>query len=373
LIRRDGPLRVLIITPDFPPARGGIQTLMGNLAANLPRARVRVLTIETEGAEEADRVSGLDVRRARLGVSVPKLRIALLSARSIIEALRFRPRAVVLGHVAVAPAGAVISRLLRVPTVLYVHADEFRAWPLRCAFGVRRAAMVVAVSRHAAEMAMASGARAGRLRIIAPGVERPQLPTGRGAPGQRPTALTIARLNQRHKGHDVMLRAMTLVLRRVPDARWVVIGDGPLRPALEGLAEELGVASAVEFVGPVSDQERDDWLRRADVFVMPSRLPPGGVGGEGFGIVYLEAAAHGLPVVAGSEGGSVDAVDAGRSALLVDPHDHVAVANAVATLLESPERARSMGSAGYEWAGRFSWQASAAALEGVLRSAAGAV
>ena len=122
-----------------------------------------------------------------------------------------------------------------------------------------------------------------------------------GATGP-PTLLTVARLEDEYKGHDVVLRALTAIRERVPDVTWVVVGEGSLRPRLEGLAAKYGVEEQVRFLGDLSDEERDRWYRSAHVFVMPSRLPPDG-GGEGFGIVYLEAAAHGLPGRGGRRGG----------------------------------------------------------------------
>ena len=113
----------------------------------------------------------------------------------------------------------------------------------------------------------------------------------------------------------------------MPDVTWTVVGEGSLRPRLEALAAQYGVEAQVRFLGDLSDEERDRWYRSAHVFVMPSRLPPEG-GGEGFGIVYLEAAAHGLPVVAGNVAGARDAVVDGETGLLVDPTDHLEVAAA---------------------------------------------
>jgi phosphatidylinositol alpha-1,6-mannosyltransferase len=141
----------------------------------------------------------------------------------------------------------------------------------------------------------------------------------------------------------------------VPDARWVVVGEGSLRGELEAMAASLGVADCITFTGAVDDEARDEWLERADVFAMPSRLLPGGRGGEGFGIVYLEAGAHGLPCVAGNVGGSVDAVIDGESGLLVDPTDHVAVADAIADLLLDSGLRTRLGQGGRARAEQLSW------------------
>jgi phosphatidylinositol alpha-1,6-mannosyltransferase len=342
---------------------------MGKLAAHLPGCTVRVVTFDHTGARELDGDGGLDVRRTKRAAGRRRIRIASLSANATAEALRFRPDAVLVGHVAAFPAGAMIRRVARVPEVLYVHADEFRVWPRRCRLAVRSADAVIAVSRHSEAMAQAAGAPADHVHRIPCGVDLSDWASDRAADGNgRPTVLTIARMVERHKGHDMMLRAMPLVLARVPAARWVVVGDGPLRTGYERDAAAAGLDQSVTFTGSVHDAERDSWLGRAHVFAMPSRLPPGGVGGEGFGIVYLEAAAHRLPVVAANEGGALDAVDPTSSAVLVDPRDHVALADALVGLLSDPARARKLGDAGYAWAANFSWPATASRVAAVLRS-----
>ena len=100
-----------------------------------------------------------------------------------------------------------------------------------------------------------------------------------------PTIVTVARLEDRYKGFDVTTRALPLIRARVPNARWVVVGEGSLRAELEALTRSEGVADWVTFTGSVDDATRDAWLEKSDVFVMPSRLVPGSSGGEGFGIV----------------------------------------------------------------------------------------
>jgi phosphatidylinositol alpha-1,6-mannosyltransferase len=191
------------------------------------------------------------------------------------------------------------------------------------------------------------------------------------AEGSRPpTVLTVGRLSEPYKGHDVMLRALPLVIAAVPEARWVVVGEGPLRAELESRAVSYGVADRALFTGQVPDAERDAWFRRADVFAMPARTPADGAG-EGFGIVFLEANLHGLPVVAGRVGGALDAVVDGVTGILVDPTDHVAVADAVIELLRDPDTARSLGASGALRARQdFRWREIANQVETVLRSVA---
>jgi phosphatidylinositol alpha-1,6-mannosyltransferase len=365
---RPGP-RVLIITPDYPPVHGGIQALMGKLAEKLPVPATRVVTLNASGAQEYDSARGVDVRRARIGAGRNRVRIAALSARAGAETLGFRPDVLLLGHVAAAPAGAVLRRGLGVPVVTYVHADEFDAWPRRCSFAMRNCDAVIAVSRHSEQMAITSGAGTDRVHRILHGVDLPVVDRdGERRAQAAPTVLTVARMTHLYKGHDVMLRAMALVREHLPDARWVVVGDGPLRSLYEQTARELGIEAAVVFTGEVDDASRDAWFRRAHVFAMPARVAPDGLGGEGFGLAYLEAAAHGLPVVAADAGGALDAVDPERTGLLIDPGDHVALAQALVSLLGNPERARAMGEAGIRWAAGFPWQATADRVADVLRT-----
>jgi phosphatidylinositol alpha-1,6-mannosyltransferase len=224
---------------------------------------------------------------------------------------------------------------------------------------------VIAVSRYTRTLALEAGASPGKIELISPGVDLHDEPN-RSHRAERPTILTIASLLFRYKGHDVMVRALPLVRAQVPDVMWAVVGDGPLRHEIGSLAEAYGLNGAVQLVGAVGDAMRDAWLERAWVFAMPSRLPAGGPGGEGFGIVYLEAAARGLPVVAGDVGGAPDAVDGGRTGLLVDPTDHLAVADALTTLLLDRDRADEMGRAGRERARQFAWPPVSARVERLL-------
>jgi phosphatidylinositol alpha-1,6-mannosyltransferase len=153
----------------------------------------------------------------------------------------------------------------------------------------------------------------------------------------------------------------------VPDVRWVVIGEGSLRPALEELARGVGLGGeSVRFLGAVSNEERERWLRRAAVLAMPSRVPAGGYAGEGFGISFLEAGAYGKPVLAGNVGGALDAVLDGVTGLLVDPTDPVAVAGGLVRLLTDRELAERLGGAGAKRSREFAWPRIAERVEALL-------
>ncbi|MEK6227889.1 MAG: glycosyltransferase family 4 protein, partial [Actinomycetota bacterium] len=351
---------------DFPPARGGIQTLVHRLATHLERVRVRVVAARSQGAEEFDRAGSLDVRRP-WGPRAGGRRAAVvgLNLLGLIHVLAYRPQVVLSAHIVVSPVAIVAAWLVRARVVQYLHADELRGRPRLASFAVSRADRIIAVSEYTRGLALRAGADRERVRRIVNGVDPVEGVPG-AEPSSAPTVITVARLNDPYKGHNVVMRAMPLICARVPGAQWVVVGEGRLRPDLEAQARALGVEDAVRFAGGVSDEERDRLLCAAHVFVMPSRIPPGGVGGEGFGIVYLEAGARGLPVVAGNVGGAVDAVIDGQTGVLVDPEDHLAVADAVADLLLDPDEAGRLGEGGRRRAGELSWPNVTRQVEDVL-------
>jgi phosphatidylinositol alpha-1,6-mannosyltransferase len=278
--------------------------------------------------------------------------------------MRFRPDVTLAAHVVAAPAAAAIRAALGARTVQYAHANEIAGKPRLSAFAARRADVVIAVSSYTAALVEATGAHPADMRLIPPGVDLPSDSSPLRA--ERPTVLTVSRLKDSYKGHDVLIAALARVRERVPDLEWVIVGDGPLRGELEARARAAGLGDRARFLGAVSDEERDAWLRRADVFAMPSRLPEGGLAGEGFGIVFLEASAYGKPVVAGSVGGALDAVADGESGLLVDPGDAEAVGEAITRLLLDEELRLGLGRAGAQRAQGFAWPVIAARVQDVL-------
>jgi phosphatidylinositol alpha-1,6-mannosyltransferase len=345
-------VKLLALTPDFPPAQGGIQVLIDRVLRHAEQLESLVVTLVSPGASDFDSRQPYSVRRVRRVPGSRRAGFAALNLAAVRHALTFRPDAVLSGHIVTAPASWLVGRLLGIPTIQYLYADEIRAAPRLAAFALRRASAVVAISAHAEALARAAGASAEHIHLIPPGID--PVPDPSPERNGRPTVLTVARLEDEYKGHDVVLEAMKLIRERVPDVLWAVVGDGSLRPRLERLAREYGVDDHVDFLGQLDDGERDRWYRRAHVFVMPSRLPEAG-GGEGFGIVYMEASAHALPVVGANVAGARDAVVDGTTGLLVDPTDPAAVAEAVTGLLQERERAMRMGRAGAEHAKRFAW------------------
>lgn len=362
--------RLLVITPDFPPAMGGIQVVAHRLAAGLRGFEVRVITLDGPGSSEFDQSSGIPTRRVAAAGARGAGRNVVLNAAAAREGLRFRPQLTLSIHIVGSPAAAALRRLSGARTVQYFHAKEIPDKPRLARFAARNADCSIAVSSYTSGLLARLGVAAQSLRLIPPGVDDPG--DSRPARLERPTFVSVARLADRYKGHDVLVRALPAIRRSVPDVQWVVIGDGPLRSELEGAARAQGVADSIRFLGSVSDEERDRWLAGAALMAMPSRLPGAGKAGDGFGIVYLEAASHGTPVVAGDVGGAVDAVSDGETGLLVDPTDPEAVAGAVTRLLLDRELAGRLGAAGADRARRFRWPVIAERVRGVLLEQLGA-
>ena len=369
-------MKVLLLTWDFPPVRGGIQTWMLELARRLPDAKVRVLAPAVPGDRAFDATSGCRVTRlgsARFG-RIPWL--IHLCATTLWECLTRRPDVIVCGHVTTAPAALLARRLLGVPYVVFTYGYEIRRKRRKrlLRFLLRNAKLVVACSDFTRSAVLDLAVPNERVRVLYPGVDAQRFAPANGqpAPARPKTLLSVARLAELYKGHDTTIRALPLVRAKCPDVRYVIAGDGPLRDYLGRVAESVGVEHEVKFLGEVSDDELPDLYRACDAFVLLSRESPSKGGAEGFGIVCLEAGACGKPVVAGRSGGLVDAVDHDKSGLLVDPQDVGAVAEALVSVLTDATVADRLGKEGRRRVlERFTWEKVIGEARAVFEEAVG--
>jgi phosphatidylinositol alpha-1,6-mannosyltransferase len=166
----------------------------------------------------------------------------------------------------------------------------------------------------------------------------------------------------------MLIRSLPAIHRRVPDAAVLIVGDGPQRNDLEKLVDELGLHDDVVFTGAKPWVDTPEYFAAGDVFCMPTRTRKAGFEVEGLGIVYLEASACGLPVVAGDSGGAPDAVQDGVTGYVVDGRVIGQIADRVATLLLDRELAAQMGDCGRRWVEqRWQWDDLAAQLQALLR------
>jgi phosphatidylinositol alpha-1,6-mannosyltransferase len=184
--------------------------------------------------------------------------------------------------------------------------------------------------------------------------------------GERPTVVCVSRLVPR-KGQDMLIKALPSIRRRVAGVALVIVGGGPYADSLRALARECGVADDVTFTGGVPAAELPTHHALADVFAMPCRTRGAGLDVEGLGIVFLEASATGVPVIAGRSGGAPETVQHNKTGLVVDGREVNEIADAVTELLTDRDRAATMGAAGREWVtAQWRWDTLAARLGTLL-------
>jgi phosphatidyl-myo-inositol dimannoside synthase len=185
--------------------------------------------------------------------------------------------------------------------------------------------------------------------------------------GQRPTVLCLSRLVPR-KGQDMLIRALPAIRQRVDGAALVIVGGGPYLETLRQLAERFSVSEHVTFTGGIPAAELPAYHAMADVFAMPCRTRGAGLDVEGLGIVFLEASATGVPVIAGYSGGAPETVQHNKTGLVVDGRSVGQIADAVTELLADPDRAAAMGAAGRDWVtAQWQWDALAARMSELIR------
>ncbi|GAA2578062.1 glycosyltransferase family 4 protein [Actinomadura fulvescens] len=369
--------RTLVVTNDFPPRPGGIQTFVQGLVARRPVGSVVVYAPAWDGAARFDAEQPYPVVRHPTSLMLPEPRV-LRRAGEIIRSEGCD--SVLFG--AAAPLGLLARGLRRYGAerlvgITHGHEAGWASLPVARRL-LRRIGEDVDVLTYLGEYTRSRMARAlspaARLARLAPGVD--ETVYFRGAGGAevrarhrltgRPVVVCVSRLVPR-KGQDALLHAWPHVRKAVPDAALLLVGGGPYRAELERLAATTGAGDSVVFTGSVPWEELPAHYDAGDVFAMPCRTRNHGLDVEGLGIVYLEASASGLPVVAGDSGGAPDAVLDGETGVVVSGRSVRAVAEALIDLLLDPERARKMGEQGRAWIEReWRWKIQAARLDALL-------
>ncbi|WP_237107704.1 glycosyltransferase family 4 protein [Nonomuraea sp. MG754425] len=369
------PAGVLIVTNDFPPRPGGIQSFVHGLALRTPG--VVVYAPAWPGAAEFDRRQPFPIVRHPTRLMLPTPAVARTAAR-LVAGLVAEHGAGTVVFGAAAPLGLLAPRLRRAGArrvVMLTHGHE-ASWASAPGFRavLRRIGAHADVVTYLGEYTrrrLAAVIEPGKLVRLAPGVDADRFRPGAADPDAeivpvppgRPVVLCVSRLVPR-KGQDQLIRAWPSVLRSVPDAVLLLVGGGPYRAALERLAAGR---ESIRFTGTVPESALPAYYAAADVFAMPCRTRLGGVDVEGLGIVFLEASASGLPVVAGASGGAPDAVRPGETGLVVNGESVDEVAQAVVELLTDPGRARKLGAGGRDWVAReWAWDQVAARFRQLL-------
>ncbi|MFC9790913.1 glycosyltransferase family 4 protein [Rhodococcus sp. NPDC127528] len=372
--------RTLLVTNDFPPRPGGIQSYLQSFANALPSDELVVYAPRWRGDSHAkfDARQSFEVVRHPTTLMLP----TPLVARRAAKLVRSREcDSVWFG--AAAPLALLAPTLRRAGAeriVASTHGHEV-GWSMLP--GARQSLRrignttdtVTFVSKYTRRrFAAAFGANAA-LEHLPPGVDtdvfrpdpaaRAELRARYGL-GDRPTVLCLSRLVPR-KGQDVLIKALPRIRASIDGAVLVIVGGGPYEEALRRLAVKVGVADHVVFTGGVPAAELAAHHTIADVFAMPCRTRGAGLDVEGLGIVFLEASATGVPVIAGNSGGAPETVREGETGHVVDGRKVAAVAESVVSVLADPDRAAEMGAAGRQWVSeQWRWDVLAAKLGGLL-------
>lgn len=360
-----------------PPAAAGSAQYLSHIVSHLPPHSVVVQTGNAEPAQAELFDRGLPQRVVRHkfiihvanGYKAGKLRRLLEYVRWPAAAfwliLREAPQVVHVGEHNVAGLAALAAnKILGIPYMMYTYAEEVTYLSHRpihnflyCRL-LRQAAAVITVSEYTRGLLIERGVQPQRIHKILPTVGTEKLAVaGRdevenvrnryGLQGKR-VVLTVGRLVTR-KGHASMVEALPQILRRFPETRYVIVGKGPEEETLRRQVSQAGLQDSVRLLGLVDDRELACLYQMSDVFVMPHRFLPETSDTEGCPTVFLEASAHGKPVIGGNAGGVSDAILDGKTGFIIDGTSAQQIADTVCRLLQDPALAADMGRAGREY------------------------
>jgi phosphatidylinositol alpha-1,6-mannosyltransferase len=363
------PIRFLVMADSFLPHSGGSRVYYANLYKNLLEQYPDTITLLTKKVPGWRNFDSQNINQ-RFRISrrfnplpnwkygqLPKAFPQLVHASATLAAGRYDcmhccdlfPQAL---------NGVALSAVFGLPLLIFCHGDEIsqtdrrRFQPRVRDFVYRRADALVAANQYAKDGLLRIGIPSNRIHKVTPGVDlehfRPGSPSkglvDRFALAGKKVLLTVARLVPR-KGHRIVLEALSVVSKQIPNLKYLIVGEGPEKERLEQIVQQLQLGGVVTFVGDVSHEQIAEFYKLCDIFIMINRLEGGG-DVESFGMVFTEANAMGKVVIGGRSGGTAEAVLDGTTGFLVDPESAPDVAGRLLLLLNDEELARSMGSAG---------------------------
>ena len=354
---------ILLVTNDFGPRAGGIESFVIGLLERIPVGEVVVYTSFQPDHESYDQkwLSDYQVRVIR-----DKSKVLLPTPRVIreLQALIRQNSITKVWFGAAAPLG-VASRWLRkagaTRIVALTHGHEVwwsKIWPFSWAISeIGKQVDYLTYLGTFTKSALSPHIKdASKLIRVAPGIDTDHFSPSdsmslrqRHGLGSRLTIVSVGRLVHR-KGQDRLIEALPKVLESIPDAALVLVGEGPYRKHLDALVNKYDLSGNVFFIGRINFAELPNYIGMGDVFAMPSRSRLFGLEVEGLGIVYLEASSCGLPVIGGSSGGAPDAVLDGETGYVVDGNDLTAISTQIVRLLSDAKLRKEMGERGRKWA-----------------------
>jgi len=375
--------KVLFITNDFGPRTGGIETFVIGLIERRAYASTIVYTSMQENSQEYDanweRKFGVKVIRDSSKILLPTPKVA----RKVSELVKAENiNTVAFG--AAAPLGLLAHSIKRAGVVRIValtHGHEVwwaRVFPFnllirRIGRGVDSLTYLGEYTHQMISRALDQRAKLAMVKI-APGIDTQHFSPRNSDDlrtslklAEKKVIVCVARLVHR-KGQDRLIEAMPEILSAIPNAHLLIVGEGPYRQQLVKRVNQLKIKDDVTFVGRIGYEQLPEYICAGDLFAMPSRSRFWGLEVEGLGISYLEASACGLPVIAGNSGGAPDAVDEGKSGVVVSGINNDAIAKAVVKFLNDPEISKTMGDYGRKWVvEKWRWEIWSEAFEQLLK------
>jgi len=363
--------KILLVTNDLGPRAGGIETFILGLLDQLDGNQIVIYTAKQNGSAEFDKAltakTGVTIIRDKSSILLPTFwvnrRVRAVMQKYESEIIWFGAamplawmshllkRAGAKQIVAITHGHEVWWAKLPIFRQIFSHATKSIS-VLTYLGEFTRQAMAPVVNKNCYMAQIAPGIS---IEHFTPGEKSPSLVKELDLQGKQ-VLISVGRLVHR-KGQDKLLEALPQVLRSHPDVVLLFVGIGPRKKKLDQLVRKYELSDYVRFVGRVQYDKLPEYFRLGDLFVMPSRSRLAGLEVEGLGIVYLEASASGIAVLAGESGGAPDAVLAGKTGEVVDGTDPSKIAEAIVELLDNPSKLKTMGAAGRAWTEqRWSWQ-----------------
>ncbi|WP_319562199.1 glycosyltransferase family 4 protein [Marispirochaeta sp.] len=379
-------MKIIIFSIDCKPKKGGIAEYTHNLILSLQKQKIITIVIAQNhsASEDFDSQQKYLIIRCNLD---PQTRLLKRYLHIIKTAGNFisreKPDCIILNtYDRLSLAIHIVSLWKGLPFYILVHgldiAEKQSSWKeLKRYVVIRGTNGIIANSTNTRKIAIKKGADPDKVHIVHPGVasyEKMSLERYKKTgtvlcsviQSSSPVILSVGRLVPR-KGFDMVIESIPVVLKKYPNLKYVIIGDGYDRDRLEHMVAQMGLEENILFPGQVDEQTKHAYYELADLFIMPNRdLDNGDT--EGFGIVFLEANLHGLPVIGGNAGGVPDAIEDGKSGLLVNSSSIQEIVNAIITILSNPKTASRMGEYGRKRSEeQFNWTITAKKVSDIIR------
>lgn len=376
--------KYLLINIGFVPEIGGSYRALYEIATRFPKGSIDVLTSTTDGDSKFDFQSPLTISRSMLFslvdsrlINKTKILLPLIQLLIFIRTLRLFNKGnydlLVAGQSwTTGYVGWLMKKFAKCKYATFIYGEEISTLPQSRNFytkflfkkATENADIVIANSNPTKQEGLNFGIPEGKVHVVHPGADTNVFKPGINVSRLRKkykvngkkVILTVSRLTDQ-KGHDMVMKALPLLMEEFPDIVYFIVGKGPEKNRLIALSRQLRLQDKIIFIGEVKDEDLPLFYNLCDLFIMPNRVVDKSRSQEGFGMVFIEANACGKPVIGGNTGGAVDAIIDGETGLLVNPLDEYEIAKKMVQLLGNDKLSLELGRKGCLRANQeFSWE-----------------